>query len=75
MQQDVGDTQPGDEPQGGAFAVDTIRAVLKDFDGPILRGFPSGHSPNAAMTLPFGVRVTVTADRTPALIVEEAGVE
>jgi muramoyltetrapeptide carboxypeptidase len=63
-----------DEPEGDAFAIDTIRAVLKGFDGPILRGCPSGHTPGAAITLPFGVRVTVSAGRTPALVVEEAAV-
>jgi muramoyltetrapeptide carboxypeptidase len=66
---------PGcDEPDGSVRAVDTIRAFLKDFDGPILAGFPSGHTPGAAITLPFGVRATVVAQGTPALIVEEAAV-
>jgi muramoyltetrapeptide carboxypeptidase len=63
-----------DEPEGGAFAIDTIRDVLKGFDGPIVRGFPSGHTPGAAITLPFGVRVTVSARRAPALVVEDAAV-
>jgi muramoyltetrapeptide carboxypeptidase len=63
-----------DEPEGGVHAIDTIRSVLRGFEGPIVRGFPSGHTPGAAMTLPFGVRVTVSARSTPALIVEEAAV-
>ena len=63
-----------DEPEGGVYAIDTIRSVLRGFQGPIVRGFPSGHTPGAAMTLPFGVRVTVSARSTPALIVEEAAV-
>lgn len=63
-----------DEPEGGAFAIDTIRSVLRGFEGPILRGFPSGHTSGAAMTLPLGVRVTVSARGAPALIVEDAAV-
>lgn len=63
-----------DEPGGGAFAIDTIRQALGEFDGPILRGFPSGHTPGATVTLPFGVQVTVAARGEPALIVEEAAV-
>jgi muramoyltetrapeptide carboxypeptidase len=63
-----------DEPEGGAYAIDTIRSVLRGFEGPIVRGFPSGHTPGATMTLPFGVRVTVSAHSTPALILEEAAV-
>jgi muramoyltetrapeptide carboxypeptidase len=68
-----------DEPDGGVRAIDAIRDVLQDFPGPILTGFPSGHTPGAAMTLPFGVRATVIAPRSgagggPALVVEEAAV-
>lgn len=63
-----------DEPEGGAFAIDTIRAVLKDFDGPILHGFPSGHTPGPTITLPFGVRATVSAGRSPSVNIEESAV-
>ena len=38
----------------------TARAVMADlfadFPGPVLIGFPSGHTTGPAMTLPFGVR-------------------
>jgi muramoyltetrapeptide carboxypeptidase len=63
-----------DEPEGGAFAIDTIRSVLNGFQGPILRGFPSGHTPGAAITLPLGVRVAVATRGEPALIIAEAAV-
>ena len=48
--------------------------LLADFQGPVLFGFPSGHTSGPALTLPFGVTVTVAADGSPGLIVEEAAV-
>ena len=48
--------------------------LLADFPGPVLFGFPSGHTSGPALTLPFGVTVTVAADANPGLIVEEAAV-
>ena len=48
--------------------------LLADFRGPVLFGFPSGHTSGPALTLPFGVTVTVAADANPGLIVEEAAV-
>jgi muramoyltetrapeptide carboxypeptidase len=66
---------PGcDEPGGGPTAKDAIRSALKDFPGPILFGFPSGHTEGATITLPLGVMVRVRAGARPALIVEEAAV-
>ena len=48
--------------------------LLADFHGPVLFGFPSGHTSGPAFTLPLGVTVTVAADADPGLIVEEAAV-
>lgn len=48
--------------------------LLADFRGPVLFGFPSGHTSGPALTLPLGVTVTVAADANPGLIVEEAAV-
>jgi muramoyltetrapeptide carboxypeptidase len=64
-----------DEP-GGALGVRAVLAgMLKDFDGPVVHGFPSGHTRNALVTLPFGVRARVVANGSPRVIIEEAGVE
>jgi muramoyltetrapeptide carboxypeptidase len=64
-----------EEPGGGGPGVrDVIRAVLRDFPGPVLFGLPSGHTPGAALTLPFGVRARVVAGARPAVILEEAAV-
>ena len=63
------------EPDGEA----TIRAVLADmladFRGPVLFGFPSGHTMGPSLTLPFGVRARVVASSQPKLVIEEAAVE
>lgn len=66
---------PGcDEPDGSIRAIDVVGDALAQFPGPVLLGFPSGHSPGAAMTLPFGVRARVVADDSPALVIEEPAV-
>jgi muramoyltetrapeptide carboxypeptidase LdcA involved in peptidoglycan recycling len=49
--------------------------LLKDFNGPVVFGFPSGHTAGPSMTLPLGVRAKLIATGTPRLIIEEAGVE
>jgi muramoyltetrapeptide carboxypeptidase LdcA involved in peptidoglycan recycling len=49
--------------------------LLRDFPGPVVFGFPSGHTTGPLVTLPLGVRVRVAADAHPRLIVEEAAVE
>lgn len=56
-------------------AKSVILEMLSDFQGPILFGFPSGHTSGPMLTLPLGVRVTVISDPYPRLIVEEAAVE
>ena len=66
---------PGcDEPDGQITARDAIAAATRDFPGPVLFGFPSGHTRGPMVTLPLGVTVRVIASPQPALIVEEAPV-
>ena len=59
----------------GRDARSVVADVLADFDGPVLFGFPSGHTDGPTLTLPLGVPVTVTTHPHPRLIVEEAAVE
>ncbi len=67
---------PGcEEPGGTPDARSVVADTLGDFPGPILFGFPSGHSRLPAMTLPLGVRARVVTGGTPRLIAEEAAVE
>lgn len=63
--------EPSGEPAGRAVMADLFR----DFSGPVLIGFPSGHTTGPAMTLPLGVVCRVVADRRPRLVVEEPAVE
>jgi muramoyltetrapeptide carboxypeptidase len=70
-----GEMRNCDEPNGTMCARDTIMDVLADFRGPVLFGFPSGHTAGPTFTLPFGVTARVVAGATPALIIEESAVE
>jgi muramoyltetrapeptide carboxypeptidase len=70
-----GDFPGCDEPGDLLLGRETLAALVRDFRGPVLFGFPSGHTPGAAVTLPLGVRVRVDATATPALVIEEAAVD
>ncbi len=66
---------PGcDEPGGEVSGRETLAGLSRDFPGPVLFGFPAGHTPGAAMTLPLGVRARVVTGGQPALVIEEAAV-
>lgn len=71
----VGELRKCDEPMGDPTARAVIADLFGDFPGPVLFGFPSGHTTGPAMTLPFGVRCRVVADSRPRLVIEEAAVE
>jgi muramoyltetrapeptide carboxypeptidase len=64
-----------DEPKGELSARAVLSDLLKQFNGPVIYGFPSGHTARPLVTLPFGVRTRVVAGRSPRVIIEEAGVE
>jgi hypothetical protein len=48
--------------------------LFADFPGPVLIGFPSGHTTGRAITLPFGVAARVVAGAHPRLVIEESAV-
>jgi muramoyltetrapeptide carboxypeptidase len=64
-----------DEPGGDPAIRDVLREFFADFQGPVLFGFPSGHTAGAAWTLPFGVHARVATTPVPVLDVLEAAVE
>ena len=63
-----------DEPGGQPTARDTVLRLLDGFRGPVLFGFPSGHTSGPAMTLPLGVTASVIGGPQPAVVIEEAAV-
>jgi muramoyltetrapeptide carboxypeptidase len=71
----VGELPRCDEPGGEVTARGVMADVLADFPGPIVFGFPSGHTTGAAMTLPLGIRCRVVAGVRPCVVVEESAVE
>jgi muramoyltetrapeptide carboxypeptidase len=63
-----------DEPGGEHGIRDVLRELTADFPGPVLFGFPSGHTTGATWTLPLGVEARIVT--TPAaVVIEEAAVE
>lgn len=64
-----------DEPGGQVTAADAIREATHDFHGPILFGFPSGHTAGPCWTLPLGALVRVVGAPSPAVVIEEPAVE
>jgi muramoyltetrapeptide carboxypeptidase len=71
----VGELPRCDEPSGEPTGRGVVADILEDFPGPVLVGFPSGHTAGPTMTLPLGVRCRVVADSRPRLMIEEAAVE
>jgi muramoyltetrapeptide carboxypeptidase len=64
---------PGcDEPGGRITARDVILDILEGFPGPVLFGFPSGHTTTPLVSLPLGVRSRVVATAGARLVLEEA---
>jgi muramoyltetrapeptide carboxypeptidase len=71
----VGELPRCDEPSGEPTARAVVADLFADFSGPVLLGFPSGHTAGPAMTLPFGVAARVLAGPHPRIVIEEAAVE
>jgi muramoyltetrapeptide carboxypeptidase len=62
-----------DEPGGEHAIRDVLREYVAEFTGPVLFGFPSGHTQGATWTLPFGVKARVTT-APAAVVIEESAV-
>ena len=70
-----GEMRGCDEPGGAVTVLDAIARTTRDCPGPLIVGFPSGHTTGPTWTLPLGVRVTVSTRPQPTLLIEEAAVE
>lgn len=67
---------PGcEEPSGPPIIRDVVAELTRDFRGPVLFGFPSGHSTGPTLTIPFGIAGRVQTGPLPGLTIEEAAVE
>jgi muramoyltetrapeptide carboxypeptidase len=69
-----GDMRGCDEAGGAPTARDVVREATADFRGPVLFGFPSGHTPRPCVTLPLGVRVAARTAPRPCVEIEESPV-
>lgn len=70
-----GEMRGCDEPDGRATALAVIEEFARDCRGPVIVGFPSGHTAGPCWTLPLGVTCRIETTPHPTLIVEEAPVE
>jgi muramoyltetrapeptide carboxypeptidase len=71
----IGELPKCDEPSGDPTARAVMADLFADFPGPVLIGFPSGHTVGPSMTLPFGVTARVIAGDRPRLVIEESAVQ
>ncbi|HXD73772.1 MAG TPA: LD-carboxypeptidase [Vicinamibacterales bacterium] len=70
----IGELNGCDEPGGQLTGRGVMADVLKDFRGPVIAGFPSGHVRGKVYTLPLGVECRVVAVGRPRLVIDEAAV-
>jgi muramoyltetrapeptide carboxypeptidase len=70
-----GEMRGCDEPGGAVTARQVIERLTADARGPVLYGFPSGHTTGPCWTLPLGVAVRIATRPQPMLVVEEAAVQ
>jgi muramoyltetrapeptide carboxypeptidase len=69
-----GEMRACDEASGSPTARDVAANFAGDVPGPVIFGFPAGHTSGPCWTLPLGVRVRVETNPAPAVIVEESPV-
>ncbi|OLC43699.1 MAG: hypothetical protein AUH43_20110 [Acidobacteria bacterium 13_1_40CM_65_14] len=71
----IGELPNCDEPKSDLTGRAVMADLFKDFPGPVLIGFPSGHTTGPAMTLVFGVTTRVIGGARPRLVIEESAVQ
>lgn len=70
-----GEMRACDEASGTPTARDVAANFAADVPGPVIFGFPAGHTAGPCWTLPLGVRVRVKTAPVPVVIVEESPVD
>jgi len=63
-----------DEPHGCPTVRDVVADFFEKFTGPVVFGFPTGHTRGPALTVPLGVDVTLEAGRRSRLVFTESAV-
>jgi muramoyltetrapeptide carboxypeptidase len=71
----IGELKGCDEPGGGLTGRGVMAELLSEFPGPVIVGFPSGHTSGPVFTLPFGVACRLVANGQPTVVIEEAAVQ
>jgi muramoyltetrapeptide carboxypeptidase len=64
-----------DEPSGAPTARDVVTELFREFRGPVVFGFPTGHADGPAITIPLGVGARVISGTPPRLVIEESAVQ
>jgi len=70
----IGELPKCDEPSGGLTGRAIMHELFATFPGPVVIGFPSGHTTGPASTLPMGVQARVIGGARPRLVIEENAV-
>lgn len=68
----VGQLPQCDEPGGRVTARSVVEEFFQGFAGPVLFGFPSGHTHTPLISIPFGVEARVVAGGRPRVVIEES---
>jgi muramoyltetrapeptide carboxypeptidase len=71
----IGELPRCDEPDSDLTGRAVMADLFRDFSGPVVIGFPSGHTTGPAYTLPFGVACRVVAGSHSRVVIEEAAVQ
>ena len=68
----IGQLPRCDEPDGRVTARDIVEEFFSDFGGPVLFGFPSGHTTTPLLSLPLGVDARVITEGVARLVFDES---
>lgn len=68
----IGQLPQCDEPGGRVTGRSVVEAFFEGFSGPVIYGFPSGHTHTPLLSVPFGVHTRVVADARARVIIEES---
>lgn len=68
----IGQLPRCDEPNGDVTGLSVCAELLREFPGPVIAGFPTGHTTTPLLSIPLGIAARVIGRGTPALVLDEA---